>query len=109
MDWGNKYMVKCHNEVPNLEIVRAKTREGSMKVFEDIKARYIKVIAEEIWQRAKIGKNDILYTTTLKNSVVRKAFEAAMREYRLAGYTVSETDTGNLRIAVTISWPLDLE
>jgi hypothetical protein len=108
MDWGNVYMVKSNDRIPNLEIVRAKTREGSMKVFEDIKTRYINVIAEEIWQRAKIGKNDVLYTTTLKNSVVRKAFESAMKEYRLAGYTVSENDTGNLGVSVTISWPLDL-
>ena len=108
MEWGNGYMVECLNEVPNLEIVRAKTRKGSMRVFEDIKARYIKTIAAEIWQRAEIGKNDVLYNTTLKNSVVRKAFEAAMREYRQAGYTVSETDTGNLSVSVVISWPLDL-
>lgn len=37
-----------HELVPNLEIVRAKTRKGSMKVFEDIKTRYIKTIAAEI-------------------------------------------------------------
>ena len=97
-----------HELVPSLEIVRAKTRNGSMKVFEDIKARYIKTIATEIWQRAEVGKNDVLYTTTLKNNVVRKAFEAAMREYRLAGYSVSEIDTRNLNVSVTISWPLDL-
>lgn len=101
-------MVECRNEVPNLEIIRAKTRKGSMRVFEDIKARYIKTIAAEIWQRAEIGKNDVLYNTTLKNSVVRKAFEAAMEEYRAAGYTVSENDTGNLGVSVIISWPLDL-
>lgn len=101
-------MVECRNEIPNLEIIRAKTRKGSMRVFEDIKARYIKTIAAEIWQRAEIGKNDVLYNTTLKNSVVRKAFEAAMEEYRTAGYTVSENDTGNLGVSVIISWPLDL-
>lgn len=101
-------MVERLSEIPNLEIIRAKTRKGSMRVFEDIKARYIKTIAAEIWQRAEIGKNDVLYNTTLKNSVVRKAFEAAMEEYRTAGYTVSETDTGNLSVSVTISWPLDL-
>lgn len=98
-----------HELVPNLEIVRAKTRKGSMKVFEDIKTRYIKTIAAEIWQRAEMGKNDILYTTTLKNSVIRKAFEAAMRDYARAGYSVSTTDTGNLGVSVTISWPLDLD
>ena len=109
MEWGNKYMVECLNEVPNLEIVRAKTRKGSMRVFEDIKARYIKTIAAEIWRRAEIGKNEAQYSTTLKDSVVRKAFEAAMREYRQAGYVVSEIEEGNLGVSVTISWPLDLE
>lgn len=98
-----------HELVPNLEIVRAKTRKGSMKVFEDIKARYIKTIAAEIWQRAEIGKNNVIYTTTLKNSVTRKAFEVAMREYERAGYSVSKTDTGNLGVSVIISWPLDLD
>jgi hypothetical protein len=65
-------MEKSRELVPNMDILRAKTRNGSMKIFEDRKARYIGAIAKEMWRCAEIGKNEIYYQTTLDYRIVQK-------------------------------------
>lgn len=101
-------MEKSHELVPNMDILRAKTRNGSMKIFEDRKARYIGAIAKEMWRCAEVGKNEAYYNTTLGDSITKKAFEKALEEFKDKGYTVSYSQKSNLDVFVTISWPLDL-
>ena len=101
--------MKSHRElVPNMDILRAKTRNGSMKIFEDRKARYIGTIAKEMWRCAEIGKNEICYQTTIGDSITKRAFEQALEEFKNQGYTVSYNLESNLGVSVIISWPLDL-
>ena len=101
--------MKDHRElVPNMDILRAKTRNGSMKIFEDKKARYIGTIAKEMWRCAEIGKNEICYQTTIGDSITKRAFEQALEEFKNQGYTVSYNFESNLGVSVIISWPLDL-
>lgn len=94
--------------VPNMDILRAKTRNGSMKIFEDRKARYIGAIAKEMWRCAEIGKNEAHYHTALSDSITRKAFEKALEEFKVKGYMVECVMEGEIGVAITISWPLDL-
>ena len=101
--------MKDHRElVPNMDILRAKTRNGSMKIFENKKARYIGTIAKEMWRCAEIGKNEICYQTTIGDSITKRAFEQALEEFKNQGYTVSYNFESNLGVSVIISWPLDL-
>lgn len=101
--------MKSHRElVPNMDILRAKTRNGSMKIFEEKKARYIGAIAKEMWRCAEIGKNEICYQTTIGDSITKRAFEQALEEFKNQGYTVSYNLESNLGVSVIISWPLDL-
>ena len=101
--------MKSHRElVHNMDILRAKTRNGSMKIFEDRKARYIGTIAKEMWRCAEIGKNEICYQTTIGDSITKRAFEQALEEFKNQGYTVSYNLESNLGVSVIISWPLDL-
>lgn len=101
-------MKNYHEMVPNMDIIRAKTRNGSMKIFEDRKARYVGTIAKEMWRGAEIGKNEIHYQTTIGDSITKRAFEQALEEFKSKGYNVSYNLESNLGISVTISWPLDL-
>lgn len=101
-------MKDYHEIVPNMDIIRAKTRNGSMKIFEDRKARYIGAIAKEMWRCAEIGKNEAHYQTTIGDSITKKAFEKALEEFKNKGYTVYYSVESNLGVSVTISWPLDL-
>ena len=101
--------MKSHRElVPNMDILRAKTRNGSMKIFEDRKARYVGAIAKEMWRCAEIGKNEAHYQTTIGDSITKRAFEQALEEFKSKGYNVSYNLESNLGVSVTISWPLDL-
>lgn len=101
-------MKNYHEMVPNMDIIRAKTRNGSMKIFEDRKARYIGAIAKEMWRSAEIGKNEIHYQTNIDNSITKRAFERALEEFKSKGYNVSYNFKNQLDVSVTISWPLDL-
>ena len=101
-------MAERYNEVPNMDIIRAKTRNGSMKIFEDRKARYIGAIAKEMWRCAEVGKNEIHYQTTIGDTITKKALEEALEEFKNKGYTVYDTVESNLGVSVTISWPMDL-
>ena len=101
-------MKNYHELVPNMDIIRAKTRNGSMKIFEDRKTRYIGAIAKEMWRGAEIGKNEIHYQTTIGDSITKRAFEQALKEFKSKGYNVSYNLESNLGVSVTISWPLDL-
>lgn len=101
-------MKNYHELVPNMDIIRAKTRNGSMKIFEDRKARYISAIAKEMWRCAEIGKNETHYQTTIGDSITKRAFEQALEEFKRKGYNVSYNLESNLGVSVTISWPLDL-
>lgn len=101
-------MKDYHEIVPNMDILRAKTRNGSMKIFEDRKARYIGAIAKEMWRCAEIGKNEAHYQTTIGDTITKKAFEKALEEFKNKGYTVYYSVESNLGVSVTISWPLDL-
>lgn len=101
-------MKNYHELVPNMDILRAKTRNGSMKIFEDRKARYIGAIAKEMWRSAEIGKNEIHYQTTIGDRITKRAFEQALEEFKNKGYNVSYNLESNLGVSVTISWPLDL-
>jgi hypothetical protein len=101
-------MKNYHEMIPNMDIIRAKTRNGSMKIFEDRKARYIGAIAKEMWRGAEIGKNEIHYQTTIGDSITKRAFEQALEEFKSKGYNVSYNLESNLGVSVTISWPLDL-
>ena len=101
-------MKDYHELVPNIDILRAKTRSGSIKIFEDKKARYIKAIAKEMWRSAEIGKNEIHYQTTINDSITKKAFEQALEEFKSKGYNISYDLKSNLGVTITISWPLDL-
>lgn len=98
----------CHNGVPSMDILRAKTRNGSMKIFEEKKARYIGAIAKEMWRCAEIGKNEVYYQTTISDSITKRAFEQALEEFKSKGYNVSYALESNLCVSVSISWPLDL-
>ena len=101
--------MKSHRElVPNMDILRAKTRNGSMKIFEEKKARYIGAIAKEMWRCAEIGKNEIYYQTTISDTITKRAFEQALEEIKSKGYNVSYNLESNLGVSVIISWPLDL-
>ena len=97
-------MKDYHELVPNIDILRAKTRNGSMKIFEDKKAHYIGAIAKEMWRCAEVGKNEIHYQTIIGDTITKKALE----EFKNKGYTVYDTVESNLGISVTISWPMDL-
>lgn len=101
-------MKDYHELVPNIDIIRAKTRNGSMKIFEDRKARYIGIIAKEMWRCAEAGKNEIHYQTTIGDTITKKALEEALEEFKNKGYTVYDTVESNLGVSVTISWPMDL-
>jgi hypothetical protein len=101
-------MKNYHEMIPNMDIIRAKTRNGSMKIFEDRKARYIGAIAKEMWRCAEIGKNEAHYQTTIGDSITKRAFEQALEEFKSKGYNVSYNLESNLGVSVTISWPLDL-
>ncbi len=101
-------MKNYHELVPNMDIIRAKTRNGSMKIFEDRKARYISAIAKEMWRSAEIGKNEIHYQTTIGDSITKRALEQALEEFKNKGYNVNYSLESNLGVSVTISWPLDL-
>jgi hypothetical protein len=101
-------MKNYHEMIPNMDIIRAKTRNGSMKIFEDRKARYIGAIAKEMWHSAEIGRNEIHYQTTIGDSITKRAFEQALEEFKGKGYNVSYNLESNLGVSVTISWPLDL-
>lgn len=101
-------MAECYNEVPNMDIIRAKTRNGSMKIFEDRKARYIGAISKEMWRCAEVGKNEIHYQTTIGDTITKKALEEALEEFKNKGYTVYDTVESNFGVSVTISWPMDL-
>ena len=101
-------MKDYHEIVPNMDILRTKTRNGSMKIFEDRKARYIGAIAKEMWRCAEIGKNEAHYQTTIGDTITKKAFEKALEEFKNKGYTVYYSVESNLDVFVTISWPLDL-
>jgi hypothetical protein len=101
-------MKNYHELVPKMDILRAATRKGSMKIFEDKKARYIGAISKEMWRCAGIGKNEIHYQTTISDSITKKAFELALEEFKSEGYNVSYNLESNLGVSVTISWPLDL-
>ena len=101
-------MKNYHELVPNMDILRAKTRNGSMKIFEDRKARYIGAIAKEMWRSAEIGKNEIHYQTTIGDRITKRAFEQALEEFKSKGYNVSYNLESNLGVSVIISWPLDL-
>ena len=101
-------MKDYHELVPNIDILRAKTRNGSMKIFEDRKARYVGAIAKEMWRCAEIGKNEALYHTSLSDNITRRAFEKALEEFKVKGYTVEYVMEGEIGVSVTISWPLDL-
>ena len=101
-------MKNYHELVPNMDILRAKTRNGSMKIFEDRKARYIGAIAKEMWRSAEIGKNEIHYQTTIGDRITKRAFEQALEEFKSKGYNISYSPEDNLGVSVTISWPLDL-
>ena len=101
-------MAERYNEVPNMDIIRAKTGNGSMKIFEDRKARYIGAIAKEMWRCAEVGKNEIHYQTTIGDTITKKALEEALEEFKNKGYTVYDTVESNLGVSVTISWPMDL-
>lgn len=102
-------MVENHNRVPNLEIIRAKTRNGSMKVFEDRKARYIGTIAKEMWRCAEIGKNEAHYQTSISDTITKRAFEQALEEFKREGYNVHcDLLESRIDVSVIISWPLDL-
>ena len=94
--------------VPNMEILRAKTRIGSMKIVEDKKACYIEDIAKEMWRCAKIGKNETHYQIAIGDPITKKALEKALEEFKDKGYSVYYSEEGNLEVAITISWPLDL-
>ena len=94
--------------VPNMDILRAKTRNGSMKIFEDRKVRYIGAIAKEMWRCAEIGKNEAHYQTTIGDTITKRAFEQALEEFKSKGYTVYYSIESDLGVSVTISWPLDL-
>ena len=100
-------MKDYHEIVPNMDILRAKTRNGSMKIFEDRKARYIGAIAKEMWRCAEIGKNEAHYQTTIGDTITKKAFEKALEEFKNKGYTVYYSVESNLGVSVTISWPLN--
>lgn len=101
-------MKDYHELVPNMDIIRAKTRNGSMKIFEDRKARYIGAIAREMWRCAEVGKNEIHYQTTIGDTITKKALEEALEEFKNKGYTVYDIVESNLGVSVTISWPMDL-
>ena len=101
-------MKNYHELVPNMDILRAKTRNGSMKIFEDRKVRYIGAIAKEMWRSAEIGKNEIHYQTTIGDRITKRAFEQALEEFKSKGYNVSYNLESNLGVSVIISWPLDL-
>lgn len=101
-------MKNYHELVPNMDILRAKTRNGSMKIFEDRKARYIGAIAKEMWRCAEIGKNEAHYQTTIGDTITKKAFEKALEEFKDKGYTIHYSVESNLGVSVTITWPLDL-
>ncbi len=97
-----------HELIPSMDILRAKTRNGSMKIFEDKKAKYIGAIAKEMWRNAEIGKNEIYYQTTISDSVTKRAFEQVLAEFKSKGYNVSCDLESRIDVFVTISWPLDL-
>lgn len=101
-------MKDYHELVPNIDILRAKTRNGSMKIFEDKKARYIGAIAKEMWRCAEIGKNEAHYHTALSDNITRKAFEKALDEFKVKGYMIECAMEGEIGVSITISWPLDL-
>lgn len=101
-------MKNYHEMVPNMDIIRAKTRNGSMKIFEDRKARYISAIAKEMWRCAEIGKNEAHYQTTISDSITKRAFEQALEEFKGKGYNVCCDIESRIGVSVTISWPLDL-
>lgn len=101
--------MKSHRElVPNMDILRAKTRNGSMKIFEEKKARYIGAIAKEMWHSAEIGRNEIHYQTTIGDTITKRAFEQALEEFRSKGYNISYNFKNQFDVFVNISWPLDL-
>lgn len=101
-------MKNYHEIVPNMDILRAKTRNGSMKIFENRKARYIRAISKEMWRCAEVGKNEIHYQTTIGDTITKKALEEALEEFKNKGYTVYDTVESNLGVSVIISWPMDL-
>ena len=97
-----------HELIPNIDILRAKSRNGSMKIFESRKTHYIGAIAKEMWRSAELGKNEAQYHTALSDNITRKAFENALEEFKAKGYTVECAKEGAIGITVNISWPLDL-
>ena len=101
-------MKNYHELVPNMDIIRAKTRNGSMKIFEERKTRYISAISKEMWRCAEFGKNEAHYQTTIGDSITKRAFEQALEEFKSKGYNVSYNLESNHGVSVTISWPLDL-
>lgn len=101
-------MKNYHELVPNMDIIRAKTRNGSMKIFEDRKTRYISAISKEMWRCAEIGKNEAHYQTTISDSITKRAFEQALEEFRSKGYNISYNFKNQFDVFVNISWPLDL-
>lgn len=101
-------MKHYHELVPNMDILRAATRKGSMKIFEDKKAYYIGAISKEMWRCAGIGINEIYYHTTIDDNISKRAFELALEEFKSKGYNVSYSLESNLGVFITISWPLDL-
>ena len=101
-------MKDYHELVPNMDILREKTRNGSMKIFEDKKARYIGDIAKEMWRCAKIGKNEAHYHTALSDNIARKAFEKALEGFKVKCYMVECAMEGEISVSIIISWPLDL-
>ena len=103
-------MEKSHELVPNIDIIREKTRNGSMKIFEDMKKGYIRGIANEMRLCAEAGMNKMRYYPYFcsDGGMVKDAFEAALEEFKKEGYIVNRSVENDLSVSVTISWPLDL-
>ena len=94
--------------VPNIETVRALTTSSDEQITKVWEEKYIKAIANGIWQEAKGGKYEYFYTFMSEGiSFKEKAMKRAEEVYRQAGYTVTRptnNSLGSIVITIRFSW-----
>lgn len=94
--------------IPDIETVRALTAVSDEQITKTWEEKYIKAIANGIWQQTKGGKYEHFYTFISEGiDFKEKAMERVEKAYRRAGYTVTRLNHNLVdptAVTIRFSW-----
>ncbi len=99
-------MNECPCLIPSIKKVREMTMDNDERITQTWEEKYIKSIANGIWQEARAGHYNYTYLVSLDNvSFKINALARAEEAYRKEGYIVFRlSGNSTINATVQISW-----